>query len=548
MDLPLLDDIPAALETVAWWGLVGREEHERLDFKRQPGKSLPELLPAMAMTDGGLVVFGIDDDRRIVGAALDQALRDTVADAVHATGVEVRLREVRIGGIPVVVLAVPKLSDRVVTTPDGRLLRRQGSRNRPLVGDAMVRFVLARSRRSAEEEAVALVEPAMFDLDLVNAALRGEGRPPVTAEQVLRALVDLKVADPQPEPLGVRVTLAAVLAFGRRPDQVLTGARVQLVRRAGVGPGPTPTRQRSELTGPVPKLVDAVIDWVRGHTTAHEAVIGRTRQRIDEYPEAVVREAVANALAHRDYGLVGATVDVTVWDDRIEIRSPGGLPGHITLQNIREEHYSRNPRIMGVLKYLRVVEEYGEGVDRMIDEMEARLMAPPTFVPADDSVTVVLHNRTPLSVEDQAWLALLGDLDLSPNETRLVVEARRRGTVARRELEATLPGVDVPALLRAAVARGVVVQQGQRGGARYALSDEIVLRAGARGIQARDRRRQTLLDELRRRGQMTTPEAADFLGDSDRIAVRALLDELARAGEIAAVGERRWRRWVARSE
>lgn len=296
------------------------------------------------------------------------------------------------------------------------------------------------------------------------------------------------------------------------------------------------------------KLVDAVIDWVRSQTAVHEAVIGRTRQRIDEYPEAVVREAIANALAHRDYALVGATVDVTVWDDRIEIRSPGGFPGHITLQNIRDEHYSRNPRIMGVLKVLRVVEEYGEGVDRMIDEMEARLMAPPTFVSTDDSVTVVLYNRTPLSVEDQAWLALLADLDLTPAETRLIVETRRRGTVARRELEPALMGVDVPGLLRSAVARGLVVQRGQRGGARYALSDEIVLRAGARGIQARDRRRQMLLDELRRRGPMTTPEAADLLGESDRRAVRALLDELVRVGEVEAVGERRWRRWVARSE
>lgn len=538
----------AALDAAAWWGLVGDQEHERLDFKRKPGKSLTDLLPAMAMTEGGLIVFGIDDDRGVVGAALDQRMRDVVADAAHATSVEIRLREIRIDGVPVVVVAVPKLTDRVVTTPDGRLLRRQGSRNRPLVGDAMVRFVLARGRRSAEEESVAQVEPELFDLDLINAALRSEGRPPAEADQLLRALIDLKVAEAQPEPLGVRVTLAAVLAFGRRPDQVVPGARVQLVRRAGVGPGPTPTRDRSELTGPVSKLVDAVIDWVRSQTAVHEAVIGRTRQRIDEYPEAVVREAIANALAHRDYALLGATVDVTVWDDRIEIRSPGGFPGHITLQNIRDEHYSRNPRIMGVLKVLCVVEEYGEGVDRMIDEMEARLMAPPTFVSTDDSVTVVLYNRTPLSVEDQAWLALLADLDLTPAETRLIVETRRRGTVARRELEPALMGVDVPGLLRSAVARGLVVQRGQRGGARYALSDEIVLRAGARGVQARDRRRQMLLDELRRRGQMTTPEAADFLGESDRRAVRALLDELVRVGEVEAVGERRWRRWVARSE
>lgn len=240
------------------------------------------------------------------------------------------------------------------------------------------------------------------------------------------------------------------------------------------------------------------------------------RQRIDEYPEAVIREAVANALAHRDYSLVGAPVDLTVWDDRIEIRSPGGFAGHITLQNIRDEHYSRNPRIMGVLKILRLVEEYGEGVeeygegvDRMIDEMEARLMEPPTFLPTSDSVTVVLFNRTPLSVEDQAWLALLADLDLTPTERRLVVEVRKRGSLARRDVEALLPNVDAAALLRGAVARGLVAQRGQRGGARYALSDELLLRAGAHGIQARDRRRQMLLDEIRRRGEMTTPEAAE---------------------------------------
>ena len=100
--------------------------------------------------------------------------------------------------------------------------------------------------------------------------------------------------------------------------------------------------------------------------------------------------------------------------------------------------------------------------------------------------------------------------------------------------------------VRSAVARGLLVQQGERGGTRYALSDEIVLRAGASGILARERRRQTLLDEIRRRGEITTPEAAALLGERDQPAVRRLLDDLARAGLVDAVGERRWRRWVAR--
>ncbi|MCE2530377.1 MAG: hypothetical protein J4G11_11015 [Acidimicrobiia bacterium] len=76
-----------------------------------------------------------------------------------------------------------------------------------------------------------------------------------------------------------------------------------------------------------------------------------------------MREAVANALAHRDYGLVGATVDVTVWDDRVEVTSPGPLPGHITSQNMRTEHYSRNRRIMGVLKTIGRGVRRGRGSD-----------------------------------------------------------------------------------------------------------------------------------------------------------------------------------------
>jgi len=78
---------------------------------------------------------------------------------------------------------------------------------------------------------------------------------------------------------------------------------------------------------------------------------------LPEYPEEVLREALLNALAHRDYNVRGTTVDVTVWDDRIEIRSPGGLPGPITVANMREEHYSRNRRVMRCLKTLHLLDD-----------------------------------------------------------------------------------------------------------------------------------------------------------------------------------------------
>lgn len=284
-----------------------------------------------------------------------------------------------------------------------------------------------------------------------------------------------------------------------------------------------------------------------GRTSRYEAVVGAHRETIPEYPAAVLREAVLNAVAHRDYGLTGATVDVTIWDDRIEVQSPGPLPGHITVENMRAEHYSRNRRLMRLFKLLDLVEEYGEGVDRMYTEMEVRLMEPPVFAATPASVTVVLHNRSVLSVEDQAWLALLGHMALTPLERRMLVLARHEGQLTPRRLRASLGSdADIDGLVSMAVAKGVLVRQGRGGGAHYLLSDEVVMRAGGGGLEARSRTRhnQTVLDELARRGSLSTAEAAEAL-ETDRKLVKQILDDLVRAGAARAEGKTRGRRYYA---
>lgn len=523
--------------------LLGGIEHEMLDFKLQPPPHLGNAIAAMAMTDGGLIVLGVSDDRQVSGYALTQAALDTVMRAAHSCGVDVQLKEARVGRTAITFVSVPEVRGRIVTTADGRLLRRVGSDNQPLLGDALARFVAERTDRPAEEEAVAIFELGDLDHDLVNRALAALDRPRVKRTGLVRGLVDLGVAIPSAAGTDPVITKAAVLLFGEHPQKHVPGAVVQLVRRAGVGPGPGPTRTRQELEGPLPKLLDEVIAFIERNTSGHETVVARRRTRVPEYPEPVVREAVLNALAHRDYGLAGATVDVTVWDDRIEVRSPGSLPGHITIDNMREEHYSRNRRIMSVLKALGLVEEYGEGVDRMFREMEARLMGPPLFAATPSSVTVTLRSRSPLDLEDQTWLALVGHYDLSPQERRVLVLAKREGSVTRRAVRAAMPDADARVLLAGMVAKGLLVMRGERGGAEYVLSDEVVLRAGAAGLEARARQRQLLVDHLRRQGSLSTAEALVILGETNVVLARHLLTDLVRAGIAVARGETRARRY-----
>ena len=405
----------------------------------------------------------------------------------------------------------------------------------------LARFVREREERSGEEESVACGVHA-FDLSRVNEALAAAGRPAVRRDQIPRALVDLGVALTVEPPSDANVLRAAVVLFAVNPREFVQGAAVQLVRREGVGPGPGPSVDREECSGPLLDILDCCLRFIERHTRQYEVVTGTRREALPEYPDTVIREAVLNALAHRDYGLAGATTDITVWDDRIEVQSPGPLPGHITVENMRDEHYSRNRRLMSVLKTLGLVEEYGEGVDRMFREMEARLMTPPDIQATSSSVTVTLRNRFLVSVEDQAWIALLADYSMTTDERFALVETRNRGSITRRRLREMLPESDAGDVLVGAVAKGLLVRTERGGGTRYVLSDEVVLRAGSEGMEAQRRRRQTLLDEIGRRGSLSTSEGARLL-DEDMSVVRQLLNELASAGLVRAEGNTRARRY-----
>ena len=537
-----LDDIPGRLTEEDFWALFGRVEHETLDFKRGVPDDILTTIPAMAMTDGGLIVHGVTSDLKIRGCPRSQNTVDRITRFAGECGVDVRIRSVLVGGSEVTITEVPEIRGRIVTTPDGRLLRRVGGDSQPLRGDALARFVRQREDRPGEDEPLSGFQPVDVDLSALNEVLEADERPSVEREDALRSLVDLGVAEPGSSVLGVSVLRAAAVMFAHDPGKFVPGASVQLGRREGVGPGPGPTSARTECTGPLSRILDDCLRFVSRHTRRYAVVRGVKREVLPEYPEPVLREAILNALAHRDYGLVGATVDVTIWDDRIEVQSPGPLPGHITTENMREEHYSRNRRIMRVLKTLGLVEEYGEGVDRMYREMEARLMEPPIFSAADGSVTVTLRNRFLVDVDDQVWLSLLGQYPMTVGERRALVVARREGYVTPRRLRQLLADTDVRGVLSGAVAKGLLVRVGERGGSRYELSDEIVLRAGSGGMEAQSRKGQLLYDEIQRRGSISTSEGVALLGES-AATVRGLLNGLVQMGLARAEGRTRGRRY-----
>jgi len=196
-------------------------------------------------------------------------------------------------------------------------------------------------------------------------------------------------------------------------------------------------------------------------------VTGLQREEQTEYPQSAVREALVNAVAHRDYRLTGRSIELRMYADRLEVTSPGGLPAHITLDNIVEEHYSRNPRIVNGLFQWGYIEELGLGVDRMIEDMVSAGHMPPQFDAKPHRFSVLLYNK-----RDPARIVESWELTMNDRQIKVMEYLQRSGSVTNREYRELCPHVGSETLrldLADLVTKGVLLKIGDKRGTRYIL-------------------------------------------------------------------------------
>jgi ATP-dependent DNA helicase RecG len=184
---------------------------------------------------------------------------------------------------------------------------------------------------------------------------------------------------------------------------------------------------------------------------------------------------MVNAIAHRDYRYEGLGIEVWMFDDRLEMRSPGELVEPVTLERLlRHEriHASRNPRIVRVLVDFGYMREQGEGIPRMFEAMEREGLYPPELrLEADAIFTVTLKNTPVYSMETVHWLAQFEPLELSGNQKRLLAYAKEHGYTFTSRAYQHLTGVDLYTAsqdIKDLIRKGIV-QLPRKGGRVYKL-------------------------------------------------------------------------------
>ncbi len=350
---------------------------------------------------------------------------------------------------------------------DGRVLIRSGAKNRPLGGQEILRLASAKNTGDFEAEVVPGATRDDFSKKMIDEYLdkRAERtKRPVSGntDDLLREIGALN-SDGKP-------TMMGVLMFTDYPQQWLPQSSVVFAKFVGTTPrgesGLAGYTRREELTGPLPRLIEASWNLIWSEMAVSAVVKGLEREEKTEYPAFAVREAIVNSICHRDYRLRGRRIELRMYSDRLEVISPGGLPGFITIENIKEEHFSRNPRVVNGLFQWGYIEELGLGIDRMMEVMEQAGHRPPSFDARPYSFAVTLFNarEKPRAPE---WTR-----NTNYRQARALQYIKEHGSITNREYRNLCQGISAETLrldLVDMVEKGILLKIGSKKGTHYML-------------------------------------------------------------------------------
>lgn len=405
---------------------------------RKDTDEIAKHIMAFANAAGGKLVVGIEDDGAVTGFRRDKAHAIESFEQAHVTELTPSPR-VEMERVPVVnakgeddqvlVMDVDFSKDQVVRQrKDGRVSLREGDKSVWLDYE-QIRALEYDKGEVVFEDAICR-KATMEDLDpeAIDLYRRAIGANGVSDEQLLRSRDFLD---------GGKPTNACVLLFAAQPSEKMPQARIRVVKIDGteLGFGATMNVVKDEtFDGPLVKSYPAAKAFIATQLRdfQHE-VPGSVFQTVAEYPEFPWTEGLANAIAHRDYSLRGEYIRVYIFDDRMEIISPGKPPNFVTIENMRTSRYSRNPRIARALTAFEWVREFNEGVKKIYSDMsEAGLPEPEYALSNGQIVKLTLRN----DIENRVPRLMSGKPSFIPSSTDGINEGIRLSDNERAVLAA----------------------------------------------------------------------------------------------------------------
>lgn len=526
--------------------LMTEPEGEHLEFKEAKAsfefEDLVKYCVALANEGGGRLLLGVTDKRprQVVGSRAFENLERTKSGLSQRLPIRCDAREVLHPGGRVVVFEVPARPLGMPLQYKGAYWMRGGDGLVPMTPDRLKRIFEETGPDFSAEVAAAA---SMTDLDpqaiTTFAALwaRKSGNASLTGIEPVRLLTDAELVVER------GITYAALVLLGSRSGLGRHLAQSEVIFEYRSSEASIPSQDREEYRLGFFLFFDALWARINLRNEVQQFQDGLFRWDIRTFNEAVVREAILNAVSHRDYRLGGSTF-IRQFPRRLEVVSPGGFPTGISPDNIIWKQSPRNRRIAEALARCGMVERAGQGMDRIFGECIRESKPRPDFSGSDSfEVSLVLQG----SVQDERFLRFLEKIGRE--------KLAAFGVADLLILERLVQGEDIPAGLTPRLAaledQGVVERIGRGRGVRYVLARQFYSFLGKKGAYTRRRgldretNKALLLKHIEDNQDEGTrmQDLSQVLPALSRPQIQVLLRELKAEGRAHPVGRTRAGRW-----
>lgn len=469
-----------------------KAENKYFDVKSSKIKA-SDLAPhfsAFANAEGGVIIVGVSDKKREF-EGMKSLPHDKYNDIISSPKeccspmpnykLEILTFENKNGETDEIFLFhIEAETERIIRTKNGTTYLRIGDRSKELKGEDLINLEYSKNTRCYEDELNKEATLEDLDLELLKEYKEKISALNLSDEQVLKARGFLKEKDNKKY-----LTNGAILLFSKNVTEFYPNCRVRFLRYDGnsmqVGERINIIKDiniEDSLLKIIPKTREVISLQLRDFMSLNKET-GKFLV-VPEYPEFAWLEGIVNAITHREYSFQGNYIMVAMFNDRLEITSPGKLPNIVTLENIKETRYSRNPRIARVLTEFGWVRELNEGVKRIYEDMKIFFLDEPQYSEPNNSVKLILKNNIIMrklrqsdklesSIGEEAW-SKLDSID-----KKIILYIANRGQANRKELEKEInkSATTINRRVKNLIEKGLIIRIGDKSDPKHHLELKI---------------------------------------------------------------------------
>lgn len=443
--------------------LVKKGESTGVEFKENFDRETIETAGAFANTKGGIILIGVSDKGELKGAQIGKETMNDWANQISQSTEPRIIPEIErseIEGKNVVIIRIKEFPIKPVSVR-GRCFRRVGTSNRMMTPQEVAEMHIHSMGTSwdafpAGDKTLDDINLKRVEIYIKEANATGRRKIEDGPAEVLKKMEFIKDG---------KAAWAAILTFGKEAQRPLLQSAVHCGRfRVDKSQIIDDLMVETDLIN----QVDEVMKFVTRHISVRYQFEGKPRRKeIWEYPLEALREAIINAIVHRDY-TAPSNVQVEIYDDRIEIWNPGKLLPGITIDDLyKKEHKSviRNRLIAQVFYDIGYIEKYGSGTIKIIDLCRRHGLPSPEFKEVSGGFSVVFRK----DIYTEEYLRNLG---LNERQIKAAIYAKEKESINLSSFKTIVPKVSEKTLyrdLQELVNKGVLKELGEKKGRRYEL-------------------------------------------------------------------------------